>query len=122
MISIDAKKGIETGISAYDRAYTIRLAASSTSTIQDCSSPGHIFPLQARKGGVSVRQGHTEASVELASLAGKGESAVICEIIDDDGSMMRLPRLIDFAKVHGIKIASIENLRSFILESDREVA
>ena len=89
MVPIDAKKGILTGISAYDRAHTIRLASCSSSTLLDFYSPGHVFPLRARPGGIFEREGHTEASVELSLLAGRGGGAVICEIMDEDGAMMR---------------------------------
>lgn len=122
MASIDARDGIATGISAYDRAHTLRLAACATSKISDFSSPGHIFPLQAKKGGLFQREGHTEASVELSCLAGCGESAVICEIMDEDGTMMRLPRLIQFAENHSLKIGSIEDLKNYLLIGRKGVA
>lgn len=122
MTPIDAKEGVTTGISAYDRAHTIRLASSASSTISDFYSPGHVFPLKARRGGIFEREGHTEASVELCMLAGRGGNAVICEIMDSDGSMMRLPGLMDFAAFHDLKIASIELLKEYIQKSERKTA
>lgn len=121
MISIDARKGILTGISAYDRAHTIRLASCPSSKLSDFYSPGHVFPLRACAGGVFEREGHTEASVELSLLAGRGGSAVICEIMDEDGAMMRLPKLMGFAKMHDLKIGSIEELKKY-LETNRKKA
>lgn len=109
-ISVDAKLGISTGISAGDRARTIEVLANANSTSKDIVTPGHIFPLRARKGGVLVRAGHTEAAVDLARLAGKEPAGVICEIINDDGSMARLPELQKFAKKHKIKIGTIQSL------------
>lgn len=121
-VSIDAKEGVTTGISAYDRARTIHLASCPSSKISDFSSPGHVFPLEARGGGLFEREGHTEASVELSSLAGKGGSAVICEIMDEDGTMMRLPRLMEFAKLHDLKIGSICDLKRYLMENRAGVA
>lgn len=115
MVSIDAREGITTGISAYDRARTLRLASCSSSTERDFSSPGHVFPLGAKVGGIFKREGHTEAAVELSVLAGQGECAVICEVMDEDGTMMRLQNLIKFAKAHNIKIGSIKDLKKFLL-------
>ena len=112
--SIDAREGTTTGISAYDRAHTIRLAADPSSTISDFRMPGHMFPLRARQGGIFEREGHTEASVELCRLAGRGESAVICEIMDDDGHMMRKAALQAFAKTHSLKICSIASLKTYL--------
>ncbi len=112
-ISIDAREGVGTGISAYDRAQTIRLAASPFSTIADFRMPGHVFPLKARKSGLDEREGHTEAAVELSRLAGLGNSAVICEIMDEGGHMMRLPALLDFAKKHHLKICRIADIKSY---------
>ncbi len=109
-VSIEAADGITTGISAHDRARTIRVAASTTAKRSDLCVPGHIFPLIAKKGGVLERAGHTEGSVELTKLSGLGEAAVICEVMNDDGTMARLEDLKVFAKKHNLKIGSIEDL------------
>jgi 3,4-dihydroxy 2-butanone 4-phosphate synthase/GTP cyclohydrolase II len=103
-VSIEAKQGVTTGISAHDRAQTILVAIDEKSTADDISRPGHIFPLMARKGGVLVRVGHTEASVDLARLAGLKHAGVICEIMNEDGTMARLPDLEIFADKHGMNI------------------
>ncbi len=110
VISVDAASGITTGISAYDRARTIEVLLNPKSQPQDLARPGHIFPLKARKGGVLVRAGHTEASVDMAKLAGLYPAGVICEIMNEDGSMSRLAQLLDFAKIHKLKICSIADL------------
>ena len=110
MISVDAKEGVTTGISAGDRAQTIKKLIAPDSKPEDFIRPGHLFPLRARKGGVLVRAGHTEASVDLARLAGLYPAGVICEIMNEDGTMSRLPQLIDFSRIHNLKICSIENL------------
>src|SRR2546421_2154761 len=109
-ISVDAAHGITTGISAADRAETIRIMADPTAVAEDLVQPGHVFPLRARPGGVLQRAGHTEATVDLVKLAGGRPIGVICEIMSDDGSMARLPELVDFAKKHGLKICTIEEL------------
>ena len=111
-ISIEAKKGVTTGISASDRARTIRTAINSRSSKRDIVSPGHVFPLVARDGGVLVRAGHTEAAVDIADLAGTNPSAVICEIMNDDGTMARFPDLLAFSRRHKIKLATISDLIS----------
>ena len=112
-VSIEAREGVTTGISAADRAHTIAVAIDGSKKAQDIASPGHIFPLVAREGGVLVRAGHTEAAVDIARLAGLNASGVICEIMNDDGSMARLPDLIGFAKEHQLKIATIADLISY---------
>lgn len=117
-ISIDANKGITTGISAYDRSSTMRQAISEEAKPEDFVRPGHVFPLIAREGGVLVRAGHTEGSVDISRLAGLKPAAVICEIMNDDGDMARLPDLEKFALKHGIKIASIADLISYRLCSE----
>jgi 3,4-dihydroxy 2-butanone 4-phosphate synthase/GTP cyclohydrolase II len=117
-ISIDASHGITTGISAYDRASTIRFAISDDSKAEDFIRPGHVFPLICRKGGVLVRAGHTEGSVDIARMAGLKPAAVICEIMNDDGDMARLPDLEKFAETHDIKIASIADLISYRLRAE----
>ena len=112
-ISIEAKEGITTGISVADRARTISVAIDPAMSSQDIVSPGHVFPLVARDGGVLVRAGHTEASVDIARLAGLNPSAVICEVMNDDGSMARQPDLIKFAQLHGLKVATIRDLIAY---------
>ena len=120
-VSIDAANGVSTGISAEDRARTIQVAIHPDTKPQDLRRPGHIFPLRAIDGGVLKRAGHTEASVDLARLAGLYPSGVICEIQNPDGSMARLPELIDYAKTHNLKIISIADLISYRLKHDRFV-
>jgi 3,4-dihydroxy 2-butanone 4-phosphate synthase/GTP cyclohydrolase II len=120
-VSIEAREGVTTGISAADRARTIAVAIDAKSAPHDISSPGHIFPLEAREGGVLVRAGHTEAAVDIARLAGMKPAGVICEIMNDDGSMARLPDLIPFAKEHGLKIASIADLIAYRRRSEKLV-
>ena len=112
-VSIEAKTGVTTGISAQDRARTIAVAIDESSTPCDLVRPGHIFPLVARDGGVLVRTGHTEASVDLARLAGRKDAAVICEILKEDGSMARVPDLMQFAAEKGLKIATIADLIAY---------
>jgi 3,4-dihydroxy 2-butanone 4-phosphate synthase / GTP cyclohydrolase II len=120
-VSIEAREGIATGISAHDRALTIATAIDPTKDHNDIVSPGHVFPLVAREGGVLVRAGHTEASVDLARLAGLYPSGVICEIMNDDGTMARMPDLVPFAQRHGLKIGTIEDLIAYRLKNDRIV-
>ncbi len=119
--SIEAREGISTGISAHDRAHTIATAIDPTKGSEAIVSPGHVFPLIARDGGVLIRAGHTEASVDLARLAGLNPAAVICEIMNDDGTMARLPDLRVFARQHGLKIGTIEDLIAYRLRHDRIV-
>ncbi len=109
-ISVDAKKGVTTGISAHDRAKTIKLLSSSKSKASDFVKPGHVFPLRAQKGGVLVRAGHTEACVDLLKLAKLAPAGVICEIMNEDGTMARTGDLFEFAKKYGLKICTIEKL------------
>ena len=116
-VSIEAKKGITTGISAFDRAKTIKTAINKLSKKTDIVSPGHVFPLVARNGGVLERAGHTEASVDISKLSKLNPSAVICEVMNQDGRMARLKDLKDFSKKHNLKIASIEDLISFRLKT-----
>jgi len=120
-VSIEAREGIATGISAHDRARTIATAIDPTRDHADIVSPGHVFPLIARGGGVLVRAGHTEASVDLARMAGLFPAGVICEIMNDDGSMARMPDLVAFAQRHGLKIGTIEDLIAYRLKNDRIV-
>src|SRR6185437_13968555 len=117
--SIEAREGITTGISAFDRARTIATAIDPTKGASDIVSPGHVFPLIAREGGVLVRAGHTEASIDLARLAGLNPAAVICEVMNDDGTLARMADLAHFAKVHGLKIGAIEDLIAYRLKNDR---
>ena len=112
-VSIDAAEGITTGVSAPDRARTIQILANPASDAEDLVRPGHIFPLQSKPGGILRRAGHTEAAVDLARLAGLREAGVICEILKEDGSMARLSDLHEFAREHGLKICSIEDLIKF---------
>lgn len=112
-ISVDAARGITTGISAADRAETIRIMAEPTAVPEDLVQPGHVFPLRARPGGVLQRAGHTEAAVDLVKLAGQRPIGVICEIMSDDGSMARLPELARFARKHRLKICTIADLIEF---------
>ncbi|MBX3429082.1 MAG: 3,4-dihydroxy-2-butanone-4-phosphate synthase [Hyphomonadaceae bacterium] len=109
-VSIEARDGVSTGISAHDRALTIATAIDTTKGARDIVSPGHVFPLTAREGGTLVRAGHTEASVDISRAAGLNPSAVICEIMNDDGTMARLPELIAFAQFHNLKIGAIDEL------------
>ncbi|WP_022855619.1 bifunctional 3,4-dihydroxy-2-butanone-4-phosphate synthase/GTP cyclohydrolase II [Thermodesulfobacterium thermophilum] len=117
-VSIDARHGITTGISAYDRAYTIKLVIDDKSTPQDFITPGHVFPIIARKGGVLVRAGHTEAAVDLARLAGLKPAGVICEVMKDDGTMARLPDLEKFAEEFGLKIITIKDLIAYRIQNE----
>ncbi len=120
-VSIEAKHGVSTGISAKDRAHTIQVALDETSRPQDLVRPGHVFPLRAKKGGVLVRTGQTEGSVDLARLAGLKPAGVICEIMNDDGSMARMPDLELFAKEHGLIILTIAELIDYRLEHEKIV-
>ncbi len=120
-VSIEAKEGVSTGISAHDRALTIAVAVDATKGGEDIASPGHVFPLTARDGGVMVRAGHTEASVDIARAAGLNPAAVICEIMNDDGSMARLPELVTFAQFHGLKIGAISDLIGYRRLNDQYV-
>ncbi|MFA5569392.1 MAG: bifunctional 3,4-dihydroxy-2-butanone-4-phosphate synthase/GTP cyclohydrolase II [Trueperaceae bacterium] len=117
-VTIEAKDGITTGISAHDRALTIRTAAAADATAADLSRPGHVFPLRAKRGGVLRRAGHTEASVDLCRLAGLEPAAAISELMHDDGSMMRLPAIREFAAEHGLKVGTIAGLIEFRLSQD----
>ncbi len=113
-VSVEAKEGVTTGISAHDRAHTIKTLIAEQAGSRDWVSPGHLFPLRAQPGGVLERNGHTEASVDLARLAGLNPSAVICEIMKDDGTMARLPDLKRFADRHGLGLYSIEQLITYM--------
>ncbi|MCL5778560.1 3,4-dihydroxy-2-butanone-4-phosphate synthase [Limibaculum sp. FT325] len=120
-VSIEAREGVTTGISAHDRARTIAVAIDPRSTPADIATPGHVFPLRAKDGGVLVRAGHTEAAVDIARLAGLTPAGVICEIMKDDGSMARLPDLVAFAQRHGLKIGTISDLIAYRRRHDNLV-
>ena len=120
-VSIEAREGVTTGISASDRARTVAVAIDPSKNSEDIVAPGHIFPLEARDGGVLVRAGHTEAAVDIARLAGLNPSGVICEIMNDDGTMARMPDLVRFAEAHGLRIGSIADLIAYRLRHDRSV-
>lgn len=120
-VSIEAREGVTTGISAADRAHTISVAIGHNRGPQDIVSPGHVFPLVAKEGGVLVRAGHTEAAVDVSRLAGLNPAGVICEIMNDDGSMARLPELMEFAKTHNLRIATIADLIAYRRRSEKLV-
>ncbi len=120
-VSIEAREGITTGISAHDRAHTVAVAVDPTKSADDVVSPGHVFPLVAKEGGVLVRTGHTEAAVDISRMAGLNPAAVICEVMNDDGSMARLPDLVAFAQLHGLKIGTIADLIAYRRRTERQV-
>jgi 3,4-dihydroxy 2-butanone 4-phosphate synthase/GTP cyclohydrolase II len=120
-VSIEAREGVTTGISAHDRAHTVSVAVDPTKGPDDIVSPGHVFPLVAKEGGVLVRAGHTEAAVDISRLAGLLPAGVICEIMKDDGSMARLPDLIAFAQLHALKIGTIADLIAYRRRTERQV-
>ena len=120
-ISIEAREGVTTGISAHDRARTVAVAINASKGKSDIATPGHVFPLRARSGGVLVRAGHTEAAVDISRLAGLNSSGVICEIMNEDGTMARLPELIGFAQKHGLKIGTISDLIAYRRRNDNLV-
>ena len=119
--SIEAREGVTTGISAADRAHTIAVAIDPSSTAADLARPGHVFPLRARKGGVLVRAGQTEASVDLARMAGLVTAGVICEIMNDDGTMARVPDLVKFCEEHGLKMLTVADLIRYRLQHERYI-
>jgi 3,4-dihydroxy 2-butanone 4-phosphate synthase/GTP cyclohydrolase II len=112
-VSIEAREGVTTGISAYDRSHTILVATDPSGTADDIVSPGHVFPLVARPGGVLVRAGHTEAAVDISRLAGLVPAGAICEIMNEDGTMSRRPQLFNFARQHRLKIGTIADLIAY---------
>ena len=118
-VSIDAKKGVTTGISAHDRAFTIKTAIKKKVSPKNIVSPGHVFPLVSKNGGVLVRAGHTEASVDVSRLSKSGSSAVICEIMNDDGTMARGKQLINFTKKHKLKLGKIDDLIAYRLNREK---
>ncbi len=116
--AIDARSGVTTGISAADRAHTIQVAMKPETKPRDLARPGHMFPLRAREGGVLVRAGQTEAAVDLARLAGLKPGGVICEVMNDDGSMARVPELVEFCREHGLKLISVADLIRYRLHHE----
>ncbi|UWQ57325.1 3,4-dihydroxy-2-butanone-4-phosphate synthase [Leisingera caerulea] len=120
-VSIEAREGVSTGISAADRALTVATAIDPEKTAADIATPGHVFPLRARRGGVLVRAGHTEAGCDVARLAGHYPSSVICEIMKEDGTMARLPDLVEYAQKHGLKIGTISDLITYRARNDNLV-
>ena len=120
-ISIEAREGVTTGISAHDRAHTIAVAVDPARNADDIVSPGHVFPLVAKDGGTLVRAGHTEAAVDISRLAGLQPSGVICEVMNDDGTMARLADLVAFAQLHGLKIGTIADLIAYRRRTERQV-
>src|SRR6201999_491197 len=119
--AIDAAEGVSTGISAYDRAHTIRIAMQPDCRPQDLARPGHVFPLRARPGGVLVRSGQTEAAVDLARLAGLNPGGVICEIMNADGTMARVPELADFCRQYGLRMISVAELIRYRTQTEKLV-
>jgi 3,4-dihydroxy 2-butanone 4-phosphate synthase/GTP cyclohydrolase II len=120
-VSVEAREGVTTGISAHDRAHTVAVAIDPTKGADDLVSPGHVFPLVAKDGGVLVRAGHTEAAVDISRMAGLYPAGVICEVMNDDGSMARLPDLVAFAQLHGLKIGTISDLIAYRRRTERFV-
>jgi 3,4-dihydroxy 2-butanone 4-phosphate synthase/GTP cyclohydrolase II len=120
-VSIEARNGVTTGISAADRARTIQVAIAADTSFRDLARPGHVFPLRAKRGGVLVRAGQTEGSVDIARLAGMKPAGVICEIMNDDGTMARMPQLREFSRKHGLRIVSIAELVAYRMRTERLV-
>src|SRR6202795_3664332 len=119
--AIDARDGVTTGISAYDRARTIKVAVDPATRPSDLARPGHVFPLRARKGGVLLRAGQTEAAVDLARMAGLVPAGIICEIMKEDGTMARVPDLIEFCETHGLKLLTVAELIRYRMQHERYV-
>ena len=119
-VSIEAREGVTTGISAADRAHTVKVAISDTAQPDDISTPGHVFPIRAQDGGVLTRTGHTEAAVDIAKLAGFKGAAVICEIMNEDGTMARLPELMEYASKFGMKIGKICELVDYRIDAKHD--
>src|SRR5499425_2526323 len=120
-VSIEARRNVSTGISAFDRAQTIHTAIDTKTQPSDLARPGHIFPLRARDGGVLIRAGQTEASVDLAAIAGMTPAGVICEIMKEDGTMARVPQLIEFCREHGLKMLTVADLIRYRMQHERYV-
>ena len=121
-VTIEARVGVTTGVSAADRVTTIKTAIADGCRPEDLSRPGHVFPLRAQPGGVLSRRGHTEGTVDLATMAGLKPSGVLCELTHEDGTMMRLPALVEFAKIHSMPILTIEDLVQYRLNHQRKTA
>lgn len=121
-VTIEAKAGVTTGVSAADRVTTIKTAVNDDCRPEDLARPGHVFPLRAQPGGVLTRRGHTEGTVDLVSLAGLKPAGVLCELTHEDGTMMRLPALVEFAEKHGIPVLTIEDLVQFKLSQQQKTA
>ncbi len=121
-VSIEAKRGVTTGVSAADRITTIRTAIAPDAKPDDLARPGHVFPLRAHPGGVMARAGHTEASLELVTRAGHSPAAVLCELQNEDGTMARLPEILEFAAKHQMAVVTIEDLQAYMAEDARKVA
>jgi len=119
--SVEAREGVTTGISAADRAHTIRVAIDPQTTARDLARPGHVFPLRARKGGVLVRAGQTEASVDLARMAGLVSAGIVCEIMNEDGTMARVPDLVGFCELHGLKMLTVASLIRYRLQHEQTI-
>ncbi len=120
-VSVEASRGTTTGISAHDRAATVRALVDPATGPADLKRPGHMFPLRARRGGVLKRAGHTEAGIDLARLAGLRPAAVLCEVMDEDGQMARLPRLIEFAREHGLGLTTVADLIAYRMRNEKLV-
>lgn len=118
-ISIEAKDGVTTGVSAADRLTTIQAAINKDAIPENLSHPGHVFPLIGRTGGVFERRGHTEGSMDLSRLAGTGDSAILCELTNEDGTMSRLPKIMDFASEHGMSVVTIEDIVQYRLNVNK---
>ncbi len=112
-ISIEARQGVTTGVSAADRVYTIQTAAAADAKPEDLVHPGHVFPLRARQGGVFERRGHTEGSIDIVQIAGLGDTAVLCELTNEDGTMARLPQIIRFGLAHNMPVLTIEDIYQY---------
>ncbi|MEX9807648.1 3,4-dihydroxy-2-butanone-4-phosphate synthase [Providencia stuartii] len=121
-VTIEAAKGVTTGVSAADRITTIRAAIADNATQADLHHPGHVFPLRGRDGGVLTRRGHTEASIDLATLAGFKPAGVLCELTNDDGTMARAPNVVAFAKEHGMTVLTIEDLVAYRLQMEKKAS
>ncbi|EPR43637.1 3,4-dihydroxy-2-butanone 4-phosphate synthase [Desulfovibrio sp. X2] len=117
-VSIEAAEGVTTGVSAADRVRTVRAAAAQGARAEDLRSPGHVFPLRAREGGVLERRGHTEATVDLVRLAGLTPCGVLCELTNPDGTMARLPEIVDFAERHGMCVLTVDDLAAYRRETE----
>lgn len=121
-VTIEAREGVSTGVSASDRWQTIRTAVADGAQPEDLSRPGHVFPLAAKKGGVFERRGHTEGSIDIVRLAGLGDSAILCELTNEDGTMAKMPEIVDFASKHDMSVVSIEDIYQYRLSVEEGAA